>query len=207
MKKRTKYHQLTAIYKMFLLLLVLCVSIACKNNKKLTRSADTIPIRANTVPVIIDSAKVITPAPSMPGGERYINTGKTTPDELIAYAKTLMGTPYKYGSIDPNIGFDCSGFITHVFNHFNITVPRSSVDYTDIDRPVDISDTKKGDLILFTGTDSLDREVGHMGIIVTGAREGISFIHSTSGKANGVTITPLNDYYQGRFVKAIRIFP
>jgi len=33
------------------------------------------------------------------------------------------------------------------------------------------------------------------------------FIHSSSGKANGVTITPLNDYYKGRFVKVIRIFP
>ncbi|HXH98916.1 MAG TPA: C40 family peptidase [Sphingobacteriaceae bacterium] len=199
----------------FLLFFTLSSIIACDNNKKVILTNDTIPItgpgtyvaNSDTIPIILDSSKVITPAPSMPSGERFINTGRTTPGELITYAKTLTGIPYKYGSIDPRVGFDCSGFITNVFNHFNITVPRPSVDYTNIDRPVDISDAKQGDLILFTGTDSLIREVGHMGIIVTGSDAGISFIHSTSGKANGVTITPFNNYYQGRFVKVIRIFP
>src|SRR3954465_11481721 len=47
-------------------------------------------------------------------GER-INTGSTKVAEVLAYAETLIGTPYKYGSADPDIGFDCSGFITHVF--------------------------------------------------------------------------------------------
>jgi cell wall-associated NlpC family hydrolase len=174
--------------------------IACSNGETISNSVDTIPI-------IRDSSKMVTPPPSLPQGDKYINTGNTSPDEVVTYAKTLVGTPYKYASTDPEVGFDCSGFITYVFNHFNITVPRPSVDYTDIDRPVDISDAEKGDLILFTGTDSADREVGHMGIVVSGSDDGISFIHSTSGKANGVTITPLNEYYQGRLVKVIRIFP
>jgi cell wall-associated NlpC family hydrolase len=55
-----------------------------------------------------------------------INTGKTTPVELVTFARTLTGTPYKYGSTDPAQGFDCSGFVTYVFNHFGIVVPRSS---------------------------------------------------------------------------------
>ena len=53
------------------------------------------------------------------------------PQTLIAYAKTLIGTPYKYASVNPAEGLDCSGFITTVFNHFNIKVPRSSVDFTN----------------------------------------------------------------------------
>jgi hypothetical protein len=32
----------------------------------------------------------------------------------------------------------------------------------------------------------------------------LKFIHSTSGRQYGVTITALNDYYKGRFVKVIR---
>jgi cell wall-associated NlpC family hydrolase len=63
-----------------------------------------------------------------------------------------------------------------------------------------------GDLILFTGTDSSDRRVGHMGIIVSNENDSLRFIHSSSGKANGVTITPLNEYYKGRFMKVIRVF-
>jgi len=62
-----------------------------------------------------------------------------------------------------------------------------------------------GDIILFTGTDSTERFVGHMGIIVSNA-DSVKFIHSTSGKAYGVTISPLSNYYKGRFVKTIRVF-
>jgi lipoprotein Spr len=135
-----------------------------------------------------------------------IATGNTTPVQLVAYARTLTGIPYKYGSTDPQQGFDCSGFITYTFNHFHIAVPRSSVDFTNVNQNIPLKDAKPGDLILFTGTDSTIKTVGHMGILVTSAAEGHKFIHATSGKAYGVTETPLNPYYQGRYLKAIRVF-
>lgn len=139
-------------------------------------------------------------------GTQFINPGKTTAGELVDYAETLQGVPYLYGSIDPTQGFDCSGFITYVFGHFGIEVPRSSKDFTSIQREISLKKAKRGDIILFTGTDSTKREVGHMGIITALNSEGHQFIHSTSGKAYAVTVTPLNKYYQGRFVKVIRIF-
>ena len=49
-----------------------------------------------------------------------INTKRTKAEELVDFAETLEGIPYKYGSTDPRTGFDCSGFITYVFNHFGI---------------------------------------------------------------------------------------
>ncbi len=122
---------------------------------------------------------------------------------LLSFAKTLKGTPYKYGSANPAIGFDCSGFITYVFNHFRIDVPRSSAGFTNEGTPVPLAGAQPGDLILFTGTDSTDRTVGHMGII-TQVGDSVVFIHSTSGKAYGVTETTLDKYYMGRFVKVIR---
>ena len=88
-------------------------------------------------------------------------------DSIVNFAETLIGTPYKYGSINPAEGFDCSGFITYVFNHFNIEVPRSSIDFTNVGTEILLADAKRGDLILFTGTDSSIRVVGHMGIIVS----------------------------------------
>src|SRR5690606_11001830 len=90
-----------------------------------------------------------------------IKTGNTRPQELISFAKTLIDVPYKYASIDPSIGFDCSGFITYIFNHFDIGVPRSSVGFTNMGRTIDLQNAKPGDLILFTGTDSSIRIVGH----------------------------------------------
>jgi cell wall-associated NlpC family hydrolase len=136
-----------------------------------------------------------------------IQTGKIKPKKLVEYAKALLGTPYLYGSTDPSKGFDCSGFITHVFNHFHIKVPRSSVDFTNVGKMVVPKKAKAGDLILFTGTDSTIKRVGHMGIIVSNDDGELKFIHSSSGKAKGVVITPLENYYKSRFVKIIRVFP
>lgn len=143
--------------------------------------------------------------PQLNHGEK-INTADVQPQSLIAFAETLINTPYKYGSTDPAVGFDCSGFITHVFNHFDIKVPRSSRDFEFAGNDVPLSESKPGDLILFTGTDSTDRTIGHMGIIIKADGTTIDFIHSSSGKAYGVVVTPLNGYYMGRFVKVIRVF-
>lgn len=134
-----------------------------------------------------------------------IGSGEADPVEVVDYAKLFYGVPYKYGSSTPEAGFDCSGFINYVYNHFGIEVPRSSVDFTDEGTPVQLARASPGDLILFTGTDPTTRTVGHVGIVVKNDASGLEFIHSSSGKQASVTITPMNDYYQERFVKVIRI--
>ena len=128
------------------------------------------------------------------------------PDSLIDFAKTLIGVPYLYACTDPSKGLDCSGFVTYVFNHFNIAIPRSSVDFTNFGRDIVLEKARPGDLILFTGTDSSDLTVGHMGIVESIKDDTLRFIHSTSGKAKGVVISPLGDHYKKRFVKVIRVF-
>jgi cell wall-associated NlpC family hydrolase len=135
-----------------------------------------------------------------------IDTKNVHPNELVSFAETLIGTPYVYASSNPKVGFDCSGFITYVFNHFGISVPRSSIDFTGVGKEVLVANAKRGDIILFTGTNPAEKFVGHMGIIVSNT-DTLRFIHSTSGKAMSVTITPLNKYYLNRFVKTIRVFP
>jgi cell wall-associated NlpC family hydrolase len=139
--------------------------------------------------------------------DHVINTRNVRPEAIVNFAYTLKGVPYKYTSTNPAEGFDCSGFITYVFNHFKIEVPRSSVDFTNVGKEVTTQDARAGDLILFTGTDSSIRIVGHMGIVTQNNNGELEFIHSTSGKAYGVTTTPLNGYYKGRFVKITRVFP
>jgi len=147
--------------------------------------------------------------PLTPGTENHhinIATGKLTPSQLVSFARSLKGTPYKYGSVDPQEGFDCSGFVTCVFNHFGIRVPRPSVDFTFVNRSIDIKKAKAGDLILFTGSDSIPRIVGHIGIVVSNHKGDLKFIHSTSRNDAGVMETPLAKYYQDRYIKTIRVF-
>ena len=137
---------------------------------------------------------------------KEINVKNVNPESVMQFAETLKGVPYVYASANPNVGFDCSGFITYVFNHFNISVPRSSIDFTNVGKTIPVEQAKRGDIILFTGTNPLEKHVGHMGLIVSNG-DSLRFIHSTSGKAMGVTVTALGEYYQKRFVKALRIFP
>lgn len=115
-----------------------------------------------------------------------INTGKTKAGDLVDFAETLIGVPYQYGGTEPKTGFDCSGFIGYVFQHYDIKVPRTSVSFTNAGVTVKASDAKRGDLILFTGSDANSGKVGHMGIITDVRSDDIQFIHSFSiGKQQG----------------------
>jgi cell wall-associated NlpC family hydrolase len=186
----------------FSLLVVLSCNETQSTDEPLTQQPDTLRAAVDEGEVNGVSTK---PQAPLTGGEK-INTGDVLPESLIAFAQTLIGTTYKYGSTDPAVGFDCSGFITHVFNHFDIKVPRSSRDFEFSGSDVPLNESKPGDLILFTGTDSTIRTIGHMGIIIKADGTTVDFIHSSSGKANGVVVTPLNGYYMGRFMKVVRVF-
>ncbi|WP_432713906.1 C40 family peptidase, partial [Pedobacter sp.] len=124
---------------------------------------------------------------------------------LISFAKTLIGIPYHYASSNPQKGFDCSGFVNYVFNNFGVKVPRSSSEFSGTGKPVSLKEAKVGDVLIFTGSNPKVRSIGHVGIVYSVDGDEIKFIHSSSGKAQGVTITELNTYYKSRFMKAVSI--
>jgi cell wall-associated NlpC family hydrolase len=192
------------IEKTYLPVILFAFFSACINPDK----KPILPSVQDTIIVILDSLMADEPSQEVVNKQTAdtIKTGKTRPADIVAYAKTLIGVPYKYASTDPAVGLDCSGFITYVFHHFNISVPRSSVDFTNAGTEISIKEAKAGDIILFTGTDSTIHVVGHMGIIVSNEDGQLQFIHSSSGKAKGVVITVFGDYYKSRFVKVIRLF-
>ncbi len=129
-------------------------------------------------------------------------------DSLIAFGKQYLGKKYCYGSCTPKTGFDCSGFVYFVFSHFDIKVPRASLDYEKQGCVIKKDSARKGDIIVFTGTKPKNRRPGHVGIVISNAGEELKFIHSSSGKkANGIIITnyATSPYYQSRFIKVVRI--
>jgi cell wall-associated NlpC family hydrolase len=156
--------------------------------------------------IIADDSLSLTPIKA----NEAIATRDVNPEDVIRFAESLVGTPYVYGSSDPKIGFDCSGFITYVFNHFKIQVPRSSVQFKNIGKTIPVANARRADIILFTDPDfdnSNATEIGHIGLITSNDSGVISFIHSTSGKAMSVAISPLSEHYKKRFVRVGRIFP
>ena len=135
-------------------------------------------------------------------------TSEVAADSLISFAKQFQGTKYCYGNCSPKKGFDCSGFVYYVFGHYNIKVPRASMDYERKGQIIKIDSARKGDVIVFTGTKPKNRRPGHVGIVISEPGEELKFIHSSSGKkANGIIITSFatSPYYQSRFIKIVRI--
>ena len=177
---------------------VICFSIlqsSCSSSKKAVKiNSDSTAESIKIFPVRSATKRVKT----------FSTLLKIDRKDFVTYSKKFLGTPYKYGSAIPENGLDCSGFITVVFNHFNVKAPRSSVNFTDEGTEVDIKNAKPGDIILFTGSDNASGIVGHMGIITT-AGENLQFIHSASGKNVGVIINNFTGYYKTHFVKVIRI--
>ena len=124
--------------------------------------------------------------------------------KLISDAKKLIGTPYKYGSYNPNNGLDCSGMFYYLFwVKRNIKVPRSSRDYTNEGEEIKLKKAIPGDIILFTGSNNKSRVVGHMGLITKVDGENVSFVHSSTSK--GVIISTLSGYWKDHYIKTIRI--
>jgi cell wall-associated NlpC family hydrolase len=129
-------------------------------------------------------------------------------DSLLHFCKKHIGTHYKYGSINPTNGFDCSGFVYYVFNHFNIKAPRSSIDYLAIGKTIHPDSFKIGDVIIFTGTNAKKRTPGHVGIITSDSDKELQFIHSSSNKKHsGIKLSTYKEspYYEKRFLRIVRI--
>jgi cell wall-associated NlpC family hydrolase len=158
-----------------LLSVVLCSSFTCKKNEK----TETIQIRENST--------------------------KIDRDSIISYAKQYFGTPYLYAGNDPKKGFDCSGFVSYVFKHFDVSLPRSSGGYKNIGTKLNPEDFKVGDILVFYGYKD-KTIIGHLGIICEANGMESKFIHASSGKAGSVTITSLaTEHYTKRFYQCIDV--
>lgn len=147
----------------------------------------------------------VKPQATATGGNtvRALGAGKPDPQELIAFAKTLQGTPYRFGSgpYEQTGTFDCSSFVQYVYGHFGITLPRSSIQQSNVGGTVNEPDLQPGDLMFFftPGRYDSNRTVGHVGMYIGGNQ----VIHTWG--APGVVVSDLNAYWRGRFLFAKRV--
>ena len=119
-------------------------------------------------------------------------------EKLNQISSKYIGVRYSYGGTSES-GFDCSGYVRHVFNELGITsLDRTSSGMYHQGTAVSKSDLEPGDLVFFNTSGS---GVSHVGIYVGSGQ----FIHASSSK--GVTKTDLNDrqYWGNKYVGAKRI--
>ena len=122
---------------------------------------------------------------------------------LIQSGLNKIGIPYLYGGNSLK-GFDCSGFVYHIFGEFNINVPRSSELLASAGKAVPRTNARKGDNLIFTGTNPAIRRPGHVGIVISKAGEPIEFVHASSNGGVKISKVP-GTRYERRFLEVRRV--
>lgn len=132
------------------------------------------------------------------GQKLKINSTNTTPvkptvpnptTNLIQIAKQHLGVKYTFGGSKPSTGFDCSGYITYVFNSAGISTPRKSAAgfYSSATK---VSTPKVGDLVFFANT--YKPGISHAGIYIGNNQ----MINASDG---GVSIDNINSSYWKKY--------
>ncbi len=133
-------------------------------------------------------------APKIPFGQSQ--PLQTSLPPVTHYALSLVGAPYRYGSTSRNEGFDCSGFVRHVYQRQGILLPRTAWEMADALPGAD--ELRSGDLVFFnTGGGTFS----HVGLFVNGDR----FVHASSSRTGKVLVSRLNNpYWRKHFTGARR---
>jgi len=162
-------------------------------------SAQALPALVETQPAYehaAASASTALPAPRtltrLAG--RVLRRASTIARALTRDALRFLGTPYVFGGTS-GYGFDCSGYVQHVFAMAGILLPRTAdAQYSagsGVRRPV------VGDLVFFQ---TYEAGPSHVGIYLGGGR----FVHASS--SHGVMVSSLGDsYWSARYIGAKRV--
>ena len=144
------------------------------------------------VPSEVDYAKAMT-TPRVDGTAKM--TIERTPDVIVAQAKKMLGTPYKWGG-SGLLGVDCSGFVQYVFRQMGKDLPRLSSQQATAGQRIGLDKLQTGDLVAWdnsdrnNGADHIAIYIGN-GQIIEAARPGtnvrISNIYD-QGRAWGVRL-------------------
>lgn len=125
----------------------------------------------------------------------------TDMNDVAVYALSLSDTPYKYGGNTPDSGFDCSGFVRHVYQHtLGMSLPRTSREMSRLGEPQKLSRLQPGDLVFYNTRRSA---YSHVGIYLGEGK----FVHSPRA-GSSVRVENMNEsYWQSRFNGARRLNP
>lgn len=138
---------------------------------------------------------VAAPAQTAPAQEGYFSRAR----DVIFYALSMIGIPYRWGGSTPQTGFDCSGFVQYVYRQMaGLMLPRDSYAMARVGEQVSRDDLRPGDLVFFN---TLRRPFSHVGIYLGEQR----FVHSPSS-GGGVHIVNMNEpYWKMRYNGARRV--
>lgn len=138
----------------------------------------------------------------------YADSLASIRDKIVEVSLSFIGTPYKYASVGPS-AFDCSGFISYIYQFYNIVLPHSSALQAKLGYIVDLASSIKGDLLFF-GFKNRDGSysVSHVGMVFNNDAGVVAMIHAST--SDGVRIDKTdsntwNSYWARKFLFVKRI--
>jgi cell wall-associated NlpC family hydrolase len=119
--------------------------------------------------------------------------------ETLDKALDLVGIRYRRGGNTPESGFDCSGFVSHVFSEgLGLYLPHSAREMSRSGEPVKLPDLKPGDLVFFN---TMRRAFSHVGIYLGDNR----FVHAPRAGGRVRIENMAERYWVKRFNGARRV--
>ena len=131
----------------------------------------------------------------------FVDRATATAQDAIDQAMDLLGIRYRRGGSSPEVGFDCSGFVSHVFREgLGLVLPRSSKEMSRSGQEVSRDELRPGDLVVFN---TMRNAFSHVGIYLGDNQ----FVHAPRTGGH-VRVEDLNQsYWKKRFNGARRINP
>ncbi|MBV8689371.1 MAG: C40 family peptidase [Candidatus Eremiobacteraeota bacterium] len=160
-------------------------------------SADALPALVETQPAYehASAAAVAAPRTLTRLAVRVVRRASTIARALTRDALRFIGTPYVFGGTS-GYGFDCSGYVQHVFAMAGIYLPRTADAQFYMGSRVS-GQPSIGDLVFFQ---TYELGPSHVGIYLGGGR----FIHASSSR--GVMVSSLGEsYWASRYIGAKRV--
>jgi cell wall-associated NlpC family hydrolase len=115
---------------------------------------------------------------------------------IIREANKYQGISYVYGGKTPEKGFDCSGYVSYVYQNQGIFIQGNADHLSKMGRKKDVNDLVPGDLVFF-GNGS---HVNHVGIVTVNNGKNLSMIHSSSSKGIQLVNITHSDYWRPKLM-------
>ena len=151
--------------------------------------ADETPTKSESSTLLLDTAPI----------ERAASQAGNAVTSLISGALDLIGIRYRRGGTSPDTGFDCSGFVDHVYREtLGLILPHSAREIAKSGEKVAKNDLQPGDLVFFN---TMRRTFSHVGIYLG---EHL-FVHAPASGGEVRVEDMRTSYWAKRFSGARRI--